>query len=461
MTNLHLKTIIVFCFIAIIPLVTISYFNHPTIDDFWEIAMLKKFGFPNVIYQWSQTINGRFSANGMMAIISIPFKNIWPYKLVPVLFIFLFYVASITLCSILFKHIFSSLETKTLGILFATCYFLDLPDLYQGLYWLSSSVNYLLSIVCFVFILCWQQRNIKEKFRLLNLLLLFLFSFIASGFNELITIMWIGVMVAFMSLDKFRRLPMNKPKLTILVSSAISIGIQLLSSGNHKRIASYDYENSWSVTKSSILAIEQTGFHLVKHSLLSPLWWFVGLFFLGLLLKYKTTIKVRFSYLNIKVISFAILFMIAMFFFPALVDGNIERNLSGMRIINVSYFVSFAGFLFLILSMSVHFPIKISIVRIVHYQKVLFGLAIISVVLSHHNFRDVTKDLLSGKAALYDKEAFARYKSIEDCKSLDCGIKAFTNPPLSLCPFEDTRVNLMRVADVFKKERIFVIKDSL
>ncbi len=101
--KLKKKNIVLDVFIPLIillPFVLISFYNHPIGDDFWFSALVRKYGFSKAEPIIFKTVSARFSALFIMGINPLVFGNFWLYKLIPILFIYLFSWCS----SFLYEH---------------------------------------------------------------------------------------------------------------------------------------------------------------------------------------------------------------------------------------------------------------------------------------------------------------------------------------------------------------------
>lgn len=184
--------------ITIFPFLLLSLFNNPASDDFAycnEARIRSFFDFQQYLYfEWS----GRYFSNGLLGFIEpLVYKKYYWYKLIPLALILVFIFSIYSLLKSL-KLKFSRLEKHSFVGFFLFLYIYQMPDVYQGFYWIPGSLTYQLSqaLVLFflIFLLKYSQNN-----KSIYLLLSSLFLVAAFGSNE-ITIVSVLLILAFVFL---------------------------------------------------------------------------------------------------------------------------------------------------------------------------------------------------------------------------------------------------------------------
>ena len=149
---------------VLVPILWLAYYNHPTGDDFWFVWMMKQYGYPQVVQQWSQTINARFTANSFMSFSTLVYGSVIGYKLFPVVLVVLLPISLFTALRSVLPPLFSQRQLAAVVVLFTCCYYQNMPGIYEGLYWMSGTVNYQLSLICFLFLSAAGIRKKKDIF---------------------------------------------------------------------------------------------------------------------------------------------------------------------------------------------------------------------------------------------------------------------------------------------------------
>ena len=139
--------------VSIAPFLIISYYNQPSVDDFYFTVKSQSIGALNAQIEWYLTWTGRYFSTFILSINPLVYNNLMLYKTIPVLLIVGLWLS----LSLLVQAIFINIKTKHLFFIstsIMTLFFFQMPSISQGVYWLAGAVTYQLGNILFVFCLC-------------------------------------------------------------------------------------------------------------------------------------------------------------------------------------------------------------------------------------------------------------------------------------------------------------------
>ena len=94
--------IIILGFLSIFPFIPISFFNNPSIDDFCFFVKTIEKGYWNSQIEWYSTWTGRYFSTAILSIYPLLTKSFLLYKIVPLILLGLFFLATYILILIFF-----------------------------------------------------------------------------------------------------------------------------------------------------------------------------------------------------------------------------------------------------------------------------------------------------------------------------------------------------------------------
>jgi hypothetical protein len=385
---------IVFVLLILLPLVVISFFNQPIGDDYWFSALVRKHGFGQAYSIIRQTVSPRYTALSLMGINPLVFGNFFLYKIIPVVFIVIFFLTSVYLLKALTNQ-----KLYLLSGIFTVTYLAVLPGIGEGLYWTSSLCVYQCGIV---FAMLWVAALVQwyrlDKKKIATAALA-CFSLVATaGCNEILA--GLTLIATSILLTKKR----DVLSFVMLALSILCTFYLFSSSSFHERYPLSFHPTD--ILHSGYLGIQYTGYHMLK-CVLNPFFWS------GVILAPK--IKLQFSFKKTIVPWLALLFLIE--FIAAHVSSN---HIVPLRITNMMIFFFLFG-IFLLLPW-----------RDIPYKYFLVSILLIAGMFTKNNISTATRELLNGDAAAYNHEMNDRYKLIGECKSDTCEIPQLQHRPVTL-----------------------------
>ncbi len=417
----------------------LAFYNQPTIDDFWYTWMMKKWGFAEAQHQWYITINARYSSNALMSLNSFVWGSVLFFKVFPILLLFGYW----GLFSLLAKKVIypdlSNTECQKIGLLFTAVYTYGMPGFYEGFYWCSALAGYQVPFILWGFALFFLFSRRKKGTYFLQMAGWGIFILILSGFHELMALQ-ITLVMAFLASHKNEEMEQIRPLLHVaLAVSALSLVFHLISAGNlHKAQITAD-KNSTYDYYLLVLPLIQFGYHLLRGSLLNPLF-FVLLIFFAIQAKKGLVLAPFFGGISKRKGMIIACLLVALATGPVFLVSQIEGSKTPLRVINFSYGMLFIGFL---IFATVWFagerflwtgPVNRFFLN--HAKWFLSATTLVFVAGILLKGQPIISPLVNGSARLYNQQVNQRFNHLATCRSMVCVIDCLDAQPLVLCPVD-------------------------
>lgn len=410
--------------IAILPFILLSLFNNPASDDFAycnESQVRSFFDFQKYLYfEWS----GRYFSNLLLGFIEpLVYKQFYWYKLIPIVLILVFIFSIFSVLTAL-KFKISTLEKISLVGFFLFLYIYQVPDVYQGFYWIPGLLTYQLSqaLVLFFFIFLFKYSQYKKK---IYLLISSFFLFAAIGSNEITAVSLLFIITLIFLYNYFVLNKFNKTLFCILILAVCFTSIAVLAPGNAIRSEQIKIKHQlfYSLFRSLQLSISL----LFKWM---PILIICCLFFLK---KMMQIIDERISgqYIMHPFFSFVILFVLVYIsVFACFWSTNV---LPPNRTLNTIYFFFIFTFIYFIIGVIYHYLVLKKLdFSYSNSVKTCMGLIIVLCLFSTNNITLAYYELASGKAYKYNKEMTDRFDLIENSKELEIVLPTLINKPQTM-----------------------------
>lgn len=377
-----------------LPLIVISFFNHPVGDDYWFSSLVRKDGFTEAYSHIRQSVSARYTALSLMAVNPLVFGNFFLYKIIPVAFIIVFLLTLTYLLKTLNQQ-----KPFHQSAIFTATYFAVMPGIGEGLYWTSSLCVYQCGIV---FLMLWAAALSRWYIHRQKKITIALFAHItlvaAAGCNEILAgLLLIGTFILLIKKKD------SLPVIMFLLSLGCVLYVLTAKSFAERYSPSFQPKN---IIHSAYLGIQYTGYHIIK-CLINPFFW------IGLLLAAK--IKLPFS------LKKTIIPWLALMFLIEFIGVHLSQNqVVPLRITNMMIF-------FLLLGIFCWLPLPG-----VPYKYLLVCVLFAVGIFTKNNISTATRELLNGDAAAYNQEMNNRYKLIRECKSDTCEIPQLQHRPRTL-----------------------------
>lgn len=410
-------------FINFLPFVIMSFYNHPASDDYWFGNYNLKQGLFYPMLEYYYNGGGRLTMALALSFDPLRFENIYMFKIIPIISIFLFFASIWFMISKTIKNIERSYQIFiALGL--SILYISILPSPFEAIYWYPSISTYLLGFVLininFAFI------NYKDKpcsdFKLV--ILINVVSIMIVCVSELVAVVWIFFIIFKMLADIFLLgLNFRKNNFLLFIGPFIGFIVLLTAPGLLIRQAAFPHSRDFV-------------FSLREAFLLSPKYFFCGIsfnvilfsFLLAILSKERQISKDNYFYKKqiIFFIPCIVLGTFTVFFILAWANG---LKYLPARVINLIAYYQLPLYLICLYSLfKILLDSRIFKTLLISQKlkNILITMLFLSLLLSYNSYNAI-EDLVTGRAIKFDELRKFNYKQL----------KAFKNQIVYLkCPEE-------------------------
>lgn len=192
--------IIIFLFLTIVPFLVLSFYAHPSWDDFMYAYYSDVKGFWEAQKIWYMTWSGRFFSTAFLSFANpLVFRSITGYKIMTFLLILATFAVIYYAVSAFFRDSVKTRSKILASLSLCYLYLSGLPSVSLALYWHSSVVIYQVAniamLLIFVLLLkMYSDDGIKSK---INIFIVCILIFVVSGSNE---ISMLSIVVLFLML---------------------------------------------------------------------------------------------------------------------------------------------------------------------------------------------------------------------------------------------------------------------
>jgi hypothetical protein len=441
---------------TILPLFVLSFFNHPTSDDFSFTNLAIQNGFWKAQIIKYNIWTGRFFSTALATGLNpLVYDWMFGYKLIPVATILLLLHSFYVFMKELTASTLSRQMTLTLMLAFFFLFIYQMPGLNRGIYWMMGIYIYQMANIASLYFFALMLRayrtpNSRRKIFLAIASSLWLVA--AIGTNEA-TMATLDVFLGLIFLYKFyKSREVDKFLVFVLVIAVIASCAVVFAPGNVVRASSLTMKNDLDQQSIfSVFTITALGsLRLIGGWLASPVLLFTILF-IPLATKLSAHLKEKMSYFTIHpAISLSILLLLVFVnLFPAVwARGSIPPP----RTLNVTFLIFLAGWFFNI-QVIVHFFHKIGyqFKKLPGYAYAITGFLVCwAILLQENNLRLAGSNLLNkemikgiltfnlqesdlqGTAYAYDKEMQRRYQMLRQCQDDICEVDRLKSRPYAI-----------------------------
>lgn len=408
---------------SLLPLIIISFYNHPSSDDFCFHCKSRDFGFWNAQWDWYNQWSGRYFSSAILSIRLLVSGSFIVYKLIPITLLFSMGLAIYYLSKAVFSK-FSNRDSFILAILCLTMYLIQMPSITQGFFWLSAAVTYQLAnvlTVMFGFCLIKLLEGNQMRYLIASIVL----SFAIIGSNE-VSMIYINYLVGVVLIFRFvQHRTLNYSVLVLLLCSILFSLIVINAPGN--MIRKEFYSGKYNLADAFIDTVKALKNYLSN--------WLPLIIALILIYYHYLGKRIGAFTSNLFRINPLLLFLIV-FAFPFIGFFAVAWQLGSLppwRTINVIYFHFMFGLIFLSFGMLYYFNDRNRAFKI--FSRWIRYLVIITLFISlirENNIRAAYLDLFSGSAYKYDSEMKKRYELIGNSASDVVYVPALSSFPSTI-----------------------------
>lgn len=426
---MKLKLLLILLFLS--PFIIISFFNQPSLDDYWSANVIRDNGRLQAVQHLYHTVSGRYFSNFIMSICnSLPNGHTWVFKIAPVITIIL-------LCAVFYffyTSIFISINKWHLllaSLISVAVHIVNMRSLYEGLYWMSAVVVYQLAIILFLTGIAAMISYTREPSFLKGFIVLFC-CISLPGTSELIAPVYLILitLIVYLRFSKKRLIFFS----SCIILTLAGVLLTLFSPGNHLRTQNDSAHYSQNFLFALQLSFESVVYYLFI-GMINP----VNVLLLAILLPFLLKISALVNNVvnSLKPLSKIFLFAIASVLFCMIIYFPLyyfEADIPFPRITTMVFLIGFLlsiVFLCLLLNRPSVKRFVSTLVKRKNYQTICWSLFFVAVFFSK-NFKDVSHDLLNGSAYNFNKEYLTRFKELRSCKTDTCYVAPFKYWPSSI-----------------------------
>jgi Family of unknown function (DUF6056) len=424
---------------VIAPFVLLSFFNHPQNDDYVIASQSLAWGHLQTFVFWYKAWTPRYFAIAGSVLSPLVFKSIVGYKLMAALTICLTLLSVYLFARQLTRGALNRRAAMLVALAVAAVYLFKLPAAPQSLYWFNASLCYQYGgiLLLMTAALAMHARRVESRRRsaLLSVGAAVLL-IAAAGTNELSLIFELEILGLVAVMELWRRRAVSKQTFLLLAAWVAAAVAVFLSPGMWVRHHQFPH-NAWLSLRATI---ESTASHLGTWLFATPLLPVFALVFAfarpegDRILPFRLHPGLAFAG------SLAIL--LSLFFIPLYGAESAEE-----RVVASIYFI-FLILFFLNCCLGLDHlrdrsdqAASASPTRPRSPSWLSSFLTLVAVVLMcvlpASTLRTAYADVLSGRAYRFDRQMWARYRSIQSCKTGVCEVTPLKDWPSTIKFFED------------------------
>lgn len=259
--NLFILIILIF---LIIPFFWLSFFIHPSADDYSFSHIIKVCG------RWAYQVSmynhwsGRYFANLIFSLNPLTFDSFGGYKIFALLLLTAFVLSAIYFAYAILKGRSNFTETVVAALLLTVVYLDIIPSPAETIYWMTGSIEYFLPCILILIFLAAVITGLrKENKNWKYIFIAGLAGFCTCGCNEisLIFILEITILIFILNLWNRHILRFILPVLIVVFISSL---FDIIAPGNYARMLNYPNAHNivYSLEVSCISLIKLAGIHL-------------------------------------------------------------------------------------------------------------------------------------------------------------------------------------------------------
>ena len=381
-------------------------FCHPSLDDFIYAWKGRKDNFLETVLNERQTWNGRYFSNFIVHFSPLNWGGLAAYKLMPTFLIgFIFFGMWL-----FFKNLIGKFSS-VLAIVCMLITFSIIPDITEGIYWFTGAFTYIPSGVLFLILLS-IAFNYWSKLNAVHILVIVVLSVITCGFNEIIPILGIAIFTIVIGITKEK-----KNYALLLLAVFIGLFYYVISApGNEIRGNFFQEKHQlfYSLFQSTLYSIRFIGEWIVN-----PAFIFWGILLVKLNFNSSTVQKLSFLTHPIILILALIVPTYLCCFGPIWSTGLLGQY----RTANLAGFLFVPTFTLIVIANSKYLKRKLAFT-----EKFRYGFVCLIMCLGFWgNQFTLTKELVYGDLADFNRQMYSRYKKIKACNQQDCYLPEITN----------------------------------
>lgn len=429
---------IIFLSLLIFPFCVLSFYNHPSAEDFFFWTRVEKVGFINALTNLYKNWSGRFFTHAELLLNPLLFRTFEGYKVFTLVMMLIFLFVVILFVSELTGKSSSIREKLLISLSIFFLYLYGMPAVSEGLYWLIGvPVYHNTLILVMLFIICFLRlkKSVKQFHKIFYLVSSCLLVIAIGGSNEIAmsSTLLLLLILFFKEIYKQRKIPWNLS--VIIISLLIAAAIDIFAPGTGAREGNF-------LGKHKFIYSIILSFSILYKNLFA---WIFGTPVLPvtilLIPAFANFIK-NGENRNLFPVNplYGILFCIAVLYMNIFLSVWSTGNNLYKRTLNVLYFEFLLIWFFTAISSLNYFNLK----RKINFEglpKFVYAIAVaalLAYLFKPNNVRTAYSDLIRGTAAAYDNEQTSRYEFIQSSNSDTVVVDSLKHYPKTIFAHEIT-----------------------
>lgn len=230
--------------LLLLPFIILSFYTHPSADDYIFAAMINEKGivkyFFQVYYEWS----GRYFAFFLNCINPLIYEWIWGYKLIPVFLISLFYYSIYYFVHTIFSRELKAIRKHCISLVFVLLYFNCIPSTSECIYWMDGSLCYFLANILMVFLFTFLLKSWEnKKLSLFSYILFILIPLMIAGSNEVSMLMMDALLFIAILIFHFNKKKIFKGLIIAFIAAIVGTIAEVTAPGNYFKMNNFFSHN--------------------------------------------------------------------------------------------------------------------------------------------------------------------------------------------------------------------------
>lgn len=226
--------------LLILPFIALSFFIHPSADDYILSAVVRDNGFiehfKQVYFEWS----GRYFATFIVSMNPLVFNWAFGYKLIPVLLFILYYIAFYYLMNVFLSEKSDRINKHLFSLIGVVLFCEVIPSTSECFYWMSGSLTYFLpSILTMLLLTLLLKITYFEESRKSIFASALVLPFLICGSNEVNMIFLLGLLSSVIFYRLVRRKTIIKILLLVWLCTLAASILLITAPGNYYRIETF------------------------------------------------------------------------------------------------------------------------------------------------------------------------------------------------------------------------------
>lgn len=427
----RLKLLILAFVILLLPFIALSFFTFPTTDDYCHTLAVKDMGYWGYQQEYWKTWSGRYIGTLISATQPLAYDSYLGYKIAPIVIILLYVHALLTFARALTGNKLPEWQRALLAFLLLFVLIAEIPMVSGYFYWYTG-YYYTIADIGTLYLFAFLFRNYPNLSGK-HIAIICFGMILLIGMNEY-TLVWLVILSG--ALFFFNSIITKKLQLKLLIMSIVALTFGVLSvtaPGNAARAESGLYPTP--LKYNLLFSLKNSlAWQIHNFSQMAPALCVLTLVLIPiacLLFKAKTKDDFRFFSVNpaLSILIFATCLYLS--YFPSYWSIAEPPNLRGQCLINFWTLIGWTYNVFVLIFWALERG-KMAIVTTLGPLGWVVGLYFFSLYASNFNYRSAWSDLLTGRAARFNREMHERTALVLSTKEPQVYVPKLKNVPYTI-----------------------------